>query len=57
VGDFGFAMPENFAKTQTYDTRLVSVAGLYEPGGMGLCATGHFAPKQNYKVLKNNNVN
>jgi hypothetical protein len=28
-----------------------------ELGGMGLCATGHFAPKQNYKVLKNNNVN
>jgi len=29
----------------------------YEPGSMGLCATGHFTPKQNYKVLKNNNIN
>jgi len=26
-------------------------------GGMGLCATGPCAPKQNYKVHKNNNVN
>ena len=29
----------------------------YELGGMGLCATGPCAPKQNYKVHKNNNVN
>jgi hypothetical protein len=28
-----------------------------EPATIGLCSTGHFAPKQNYQVLKNNKIN
>jgi hypothetical protein len=29
----------------------------YEPRSMDLCAIGHFAPKQNHKVLKKKKVN